>query len=72
MLNVEEMSIITLFDTSSRAAASEGLRFALGAMKDEELKETLEQLKKKLQQMSDAEFAAIDFTAYEEDEAYGE
>ena len=72
MLNVEEMSIITLFDTSSRAAASEGLRFALGAMKDEELRETLEQLEKKLQQMSDAEFAAIDFTSYEEDEAYGE
>ena len=46
MLNVEEMSIITLFDTSSRAAASEGLRFALGAMKDEELKETLELISK--------------------------
>ena len=46
MLNVEEMSIITLFDTASRAAASEGLRFALGAMKDEEQKEALEQLEK--------------------------
>ncbi len=72
MLNVEEMSIITLFNTSSRDLAAEGVSYALKAMKDEELKETLEQLEKKLQQMSDAEFAAIDFTAYEEDEAYGE
>lgn len=72
MLNVEEMSIITLFNMSSRDSAAKGVRYALKVTKDEELKEALKQLEKKLQQMSDAEFEAIDFTAYEEDEAYVE
>lgn len=72
MLNVEEMNLVTLFDTSSRQHAIEGVSYALKATQDKELLEILEQLEQKLKQLSDEEFNSIDFKAYMEDEAYGE
>ena len=71
MLNVEEMNLMAVFDTSDRATAVRDIRDAFHGTEDMELKEALRKLEHKLRQMSEDEFDAIDFTVYEED-AYGE
>ena len=72
MLNVEEMNLLEVFDTSSREKAIREVQNALLAMDDEELREILTQVEAKLQRMTDDEFNKIDFTVVKEDDAYGE
>ena len=65
-LNVEEINLLFLFDTSSRKAAIQDILSRLPFVVDSELKEICEQTAQKLEQMTDDEFSALDFTAYKE------
>ena len=67
-LNVEEMNLLFLFDTSSREAAIQDILSRLSFVDDEELEEICEQTVLKLEQMTDEEFSALDFSVYKEDE----
>ena len=71
-LNVEEMNLLYMFDTSSRKAAVQDILDRFPFLENEELKEICQQTMKKLEQMTDEEFAAIDFTIYDEEEFDGE
>lgn len=71
-LNVEEMNLLYMFDTSSRKAAVQDILDRFPFLENEELKEICQQTVKKLEKMSDEEFAAIDFTIYDEEEFDGE
>lgn len=67
-LNVEEMNLLFLFDTSSREAAIQDILSRLSFVDDEELEEICEQTVLKLEQMTDEEFSALDFSVYKEDD----
>ena len=66
-LNVEEMNLLYMFDNSSRKAAVQDILDRFPFLENEELKEICQQTVKKLEQMTDEEFASIDFTFYEEE-----
>lgn len=66
-LNVEEMNLLYIFDNSSRKAAVQDILDRFPFLENEELKEICQQTVKKLEQMTDEEFASIDFTFYEEE-----
>lgn len=68
IFNVEEMNLLRSFDTSTRRAALLSLMNETGMMEDTELIEQCMSLIKKLQTVSDDDFADVDFTVYEEDE----
>lgn len=67
-LNVEEMNLLYIFDTSTRTAALQDVLSRRLSFENEELKEICEQLVRKLEQMTDEEFSKLDFTMYEEDD----
>ena len=67
-LNVEEMNLLFLFDTSTREAAIQDILSRLSSIGDEELKEICEQTAEKLKSLTDEEFAALDFDVYKEDD----
>ena len=67
-LNVEEMNLLFLFDTSSREAAIQDILSRLSFVDDEELEEICKQTALKLEQMTDEEFSALDFSVYKEDD----
>lgn len=67
-LNVEEMNLLYIFDTSTRTAALQDVLSRRLSFENGELKEICEQLVRKLEQMTDEEFSKLDFTMYEEDE----
>ena len=67
-LNVEEMNLLYIFDTSTRTAALQDILSRRLSFENEELKEICEQLVRKLEQMTDEEFSKLDFTMYEEDD----
>lgn len=67
-LNVEEMNLLFLFDTTSREAAIQDILSRLSFVDDEELEEICEQTVLKLEQMTDEEFSALDFSVYKEDD----
>lgn len=67
-LNVEEMNLLFLFDTTTRETAIQDILSRLSFVDDEELKEVCEQTALKLKQMTDEEFAALDFSVYKEDD----
>ena len=67
-LNVEEMNLLFLFDISSREAAIQDILSRLSFVDDEELEEICEQTVLKLEQMTDEEFSALDFSVYKEDD----
>lgn len=67
-LNVEEMNLLYIFDTSTRTAALQDVLSRRPSFENEELKEIYEQLVRKLEQMTDEEFSKLDFTVYEEDD----
>lgn len=71
-LNVEEMNLLYMFDTSSRNAAVQDILDRFPFLENEELKEICQQTVKKLEHMTDEEFKAIDFTVYDEEEFDGE
>ena len=67
-LNVEEMNLLFLFDTTSREAAIQDILSRLSFVDDEELEEICKQTVMKLEQMTDEEFSALDFSVYKEDD----
>ena len=71
-LNVEEMNLLYMFDTSSRKAAVQDILDRFPSLENEELREICQQTVNKLEAMTDEEFAAIDFTIYDEEELNGE
>ena len=64
-LNVEEMNLLYMFDNSSRKAAVQDILDRFPFLENEELKEICQQTVKKLENMTDDEFDAIDFTIYD-------
>lgn len=67
VFTVEEMNLIQAMDhTCRRMAIFE--KTSIPNIEDHELKELCEKALKKMSAMTDADFAAIDFTVYEEDE----
>lgn len=66
---VEEMSLIQALNHTCRRMLIFEIRTRLPDMEDRELKELSEKTLRKVLIMSDDEFAAIDFTVDEEDEA---
>lgn len=71
-LNVEEMNLLYMFDTSSRKAAVQDILDRFSFLENEELREICQQTVEKLEAMTDEEFATIDFTIYDEEELDGE
>lgn len=71
-LNVEEMNLLYMFDTSSRKAAVQDILDRLPFLENKELMEICQQTVKKLEKMTDEEFALVDFTIYDEEEFDGE
>ena len=71
-LNVEEMNLLYMFDTSSRKAAVQDILDRFPFLENEELKEISQQTVTKLEQMTDEKFDAIDFTIYDEEDLDGE
>ena len=71
-LNIEEMNLLYMFDTSSRKAAVQDILDRFLFLENEELKEICQQTVDKLEAMTDEEFAAIDFTIYDKEELDGE
>ena len=68
MFTVEEMNLIRAMDHTCRRMAIFAIKTSIPNIEDHELKELCEKTLKKMTAMTDAEFAAIDFTVYEEDE----
>ena len=68
MFTVEEMNLIQAMDHTCRRMAIFDIKTSIPNSEDHELKELCEKTLKKMTAMTDAEFAAIDFTVYEEDE----
>lgn len=71
-LNVEEMNLLYIFDNSSRKAAVQDILDRFPFLENEELKDICQQTIEKLEQMTDEEFTAIDFTIYDEEDVDGE
>ena len=67
-LNVGEMNLLVLFDTSSREAAIQDILSRLSFVDDEELEEICKQTVMKLELMTDEEFSSLDFSVYKEDD----
>lgn len=68
MFTVEEMNLIQAMDHTCRRMAIFDIKTSIPNIENHELKELCEKTLKKMSAMTDAEFAAIDFTVYEEDE----
>lgn len=68
MFTVEEMNLIRAMDHTCRRMAIFDIKISIPNIKDHELKELCEKTLKKMSAMTDEDFAAIDFTVYEEDE----
>ena len=68
IFTVEETTLATAFDHSSRSAAVMNMMAGLDMIEDRELREQVSRLKDKLKTMNDEEFMKVDFTVYEEDE----
>ena len=68
MFTVEEMNLIQAMDHTCRRMAIFDIKTSIPNIEDHELMELCEKTLKKMTAMTDAEFAAIDFTVYEEDE----
>lgn len=65
---VEEMSLIGVMNHRDRRITIMDIRQCVPEIKDMELKELCEKTLQKISAMTDEEFAAVDFTVYEEDE----
>lgn len=68
MFTVEEMNLIRAMDHTCRRMAIFAIKTSIPNIEDHELKELCKKTLKKMSSMSDADFAAIDFAVYEEDE----
>ena len=67
MFTVEEITLLRSFDTSTRRMAILSLMNEMGMMQDEELIAQCMSMVKKLENVSDEDFAAIDFTVYDDE-----
>lgn len=68
MFTVEEMSLIQAMDPTCRRMLICHLRTSLPNIEDRELQELCEKTLKKVENLSDTDFAAIDFTVEEDEE----
>ena len=68
MFTVEELNLIQAINHTCRRMAIFDIKTSIPNIGDHELKELCEKTLKKMSAMTDADFAAIDFTVYEEDE----
>ena len=68
MSTVEELNLIQAINHTCRRMAFFEIKTSIPNNEDHELKELCEKTLKKMSAMTDADFAAIDFTVYEEDE----
>lgn len=70
-LNVEEMNLLYMFNNSSRMAAVQDILDRFPFLENEELKDICQQTVRKLEAMTDEEFAAMDFAIYDEEDFDG-
>lgn len=69
MFTVEEMNLMCIYDTSSRAALLDGIYESLSDVYDPELREIMGNVTAKLENLTDEEFSTIGFYAdYDEEE----
>ena len=66
IFTVEEMNLIRAMDHTCRRMAIFDIKTSIPNIEDHELKELCEKTLKKMSAMTDADFATIDFTVYEE------
>ena len=66
-LNVEEMSFLAALETATKEAAIQDILSQLPYLKSKELEEIAERVLLKLGDMSEEQFAALDFEVYRED-----
>ena len=72
MFTVEEITLLRAFDTSTRRTAILSLMNEMGMMQDEELIALCTSMVKKLENTTDADFAGVDFTLYDDENDYRE
>lgn len=68
MFTVEEMNLIQVMDHTNRRMTIFDIKRSIPTIEDKELKELCAKTLVKVTNMTDEEFAAVDFTVYEEDE----
>lgn len=68
IFNVEETNLLRAFDTSTRRGAILSLMKEMGMMQDEDLIAQCRSMVKKLGNVDDESFAAIDFTVYDDED----
>lgn len=68
IFTVEETALVSSFDHSNRNVALLKMAAHLKLIEDAELKELTRRTVRKLNKLTDAEFASIDFTVYDNDE----
>ena len=69
MFTVEEITLLRAFDTSTRRTAILSLMNEMGMMQDEELIAQCWSMVKKLENVTDTDFAGVDFTLCDDEEA---
>ena len=65
---VEEMNLIGVIDHRNRRVTMFDIKSSMPTIEDQELKALCAKTLVKVTNMTDEEFAAVDFTVYEEDE----
>ena len=68
IFTVEETALVSSFDHSNRNVALLKMAAHLKLIEDADLKELTRRTVRKLNKLTDAEFASIDFTVYDNDE----
>ena len=66
-LNIEEINLLCMVDAANRVRAALGLQELLFMTDNEELQDIIIRTLRKLEGMTDAEFAEYDFAAYAEE-----
>ena len=72
MFTVEEITLLRSFDTSTRRTAILSLMNEMGMMQDTELISLCQGMVKKLENTTDADFAGVDFTVYDDEDDWKE
>ena len=72
MFTVEEITLLRSFDTSTRRTAILSLMNEMGMMQDDELIGQCLSMVKKLEKTTDADFASVDFTVYDDEDEWKE
>jgi len=65
IFNVEETTLLRAFDTSTRRTAILSMMNEMGMMEDMELIAQCMSMVKKLENVTDEDFVAVDFTVYD-------